>query len=111
LEKLFRYIGWAVLLSGVALILLVYESISPDGLWPWLNSILVLGLFTSQLSEVNEMKKKNDVLVLIHFLVSLAAFVLLIMTIMGTPVSFVILFTLLGLNLATILMVVYTGKI
>ena len=111
LEKLFRFIGWAVLLSGLGLIILLYEGISPDGFWPWLNTIIVLGLFTAQLSEINEMKKKSDLLVLTHFLVSIAAFVMLFLTIMGNPVSFTLLFAILGLNFITMMIVVLNGKI
>ncbi len=109
-EKVYRFIGWLVLLGGIAMIMMIYESIKPEGIWPWLNTLLVLGLFAAQLSEINEMKRSNDVLRLINFVVALSAFVLLVMTIHGNPVSFLLLFILIGLNLLTILSTVLTGK-
>jgi hypothetical protein len=73
--------------------------------------LIVLGLFAAQLSEINELKRSSDVLRLINFVVALSAFVLLVMTIHGNPVSFMLLFILIGLNLLTILSTVLTGKL
>lgn len=110
-EKLFRFIGWLVLLSGVVLIFIIYESVKPDAYWPWLNTVLVLGLFAAQLSEINELKRSNDLLKLINFLVTLAAFVVMIMLIHGKAMPLILLFGLLGANLVTVLATVLTGKL
>lgn len=110
-EKLFRFIGWIVLFAGIFLLFIIHESVKPDTYWAWLNSVLVLGLFAAQLSEINELKRSNDVLKLINFLAALAAFVVLVLTIHGNPVSFPLLFSFLGLNLVTVLATILTGKL
>lgn len=110
-ERLFRFIGWVVLLSGIFLIFIIHGSVKPETSWPWLDTILVLGLFAAQLSEINELKRSSDLLKLINFVVALAAFVLIVMTVHGKPVSFIAIFALLSLNLVTVLATVLTGKL
>ncbi|HAA01511.1 MAG: hypothetical protein ACK40M_03260 [Flavobacteriales bacterium] len=110
-EKLFRLIGWLVLLTGIVLIFVIYESVRPDAYWHWFNTILVTGLFAAQLSEINELKRSNDVLKLLNLVVTLGAYTVLIMTIHGFPMNFVLLFILLGVNMLTMLATVLTGKL
>lgn len=110
-EKLFRFIGWLVLLVGIFLIFVIHEGIGAGDYWSWLNTILILGLFAAQLSEINEMKRTSNILSLLNFIVVLVSFTLLMFVIHGNPMNFILLFSFLGLNLILTLGTVFTGKL
>lgn len=110
-ENLFKLIGWIVLLVGILLIFVIHEYVSPSDYWSWINTVLVLGLFAAQLSEINEMKRTKNVLAMLNFLVVLISFTMLVFVIHGNPLSFVVLFSVLGLNLVLTIATVTTGKL
>lgn len=110
-EKVFRFIGWLVLLTGILLVFVIHEKISPVDYWSWMNTVLVLGLFAAQLSEINEMKRTGNFITLLNFLVVLLSFVLMVYVIHGHALNFIFLFSVLGLNLVLTVGTILTGKI
>lgn len=109
-RKLFNAIGWFAFLSGILSLMMINELIKIDQYWNYLNMFLVLGLFVSQLSILQESKGMN-LLKQINFILAVLSFVLLESAIAGFPFMFMVLFPALGLNLITgAVIVLRTGK-
>lgn len=99
-RKLFNFIGWLAFLSGMLSLLMINEILKIDQYWNYLNMFLVLGLYASQLSILFESKGMMRWKQL-NFLFAILSFVFLELAIGGFPLSFLVLFLALGLNLLT----------
>jgi len=109
-RKLFNAIGWFAFLSGILSLLMINEWLKIDQYWNYLNMFLVLGLYVSQLSILYETKGMNLVRHA-NFIFALISFVLLELAIGGFPLSFMVLFVAMALNLITaVSIVIGTGK-
>lgn len=104
-RKLFNTIGWFAFLSGILSLMMINEMLKIDQYWNYLNMFLVLGLYGSQLSILQE-SNGMDRIKQLNFIFALVSFVILELAIGGFPLSFMILFGAMALNLFTAVVIV-----
>ena len=104
-RKLFNAIGWFAFLSGILSLMMINEMLKIDQYWNYLNMFLVLGLYVSQLSILQE-SKGMDRIKQLNFIFAIISFVILELAIGGFPLSFMILFGTMALNLLTAVVIV-----